>query len=402
MNVLVTTGYHFVRDAEGRVWTDYESVAYAFWQRYLDVFEGVRVIARTHPCETAPEGWMPVTGPRVEVHPIPDFRSPLEMVRHRSHCRQTIMGTLDEAPAVILRIPCLIGGIASRALTAAGHPFAAEVLGDPYDSFSPGAFQSRFRPFYRWWFTRQLREQCLEAMAASYVTERFLQQRYPTREGVLSTNYSSIVLPTESLRPRPREYSGASPPVRLVTVGTLATLYKAPRVLLDAVALCVRDGMQVELTLVGGGKHQPDLEQQAAGLGLDGHVRFLGQLPSSAAVRQELDRADLFVLPSFQEGLPRAMIEAMARALPAIGSTVGGIPELLPPEDMVPPGDAEMLARKIREVAANPQRLAQMSARNLEKARTYDEPTLRARRNAYYEFVRDETARWMKQQTNSA
>ncbi len=397
MNVLVTTGYHFLRDKGGTYWTENGSVAYAFWQRYLDVFDGVRVVARAAACDRVPDDWQQVTGPGVEVRPIPDFRSPVDLVRHWRTSAEVVRQTTSEAPAAIVRIPCLVGGIASQTLHAMGRPFAAEVLGDPYDSFAPGAFRGRFRPFYRWWFTRQLKRQCRQAEAASYVTQQALQRRYPVREGAYTTNYSSIVLPAESLATQPRRYDTVPRPIRLVMVGTLATLYKAPHILIDAVACCVQKGLPLEMTFVGGGKHLPDMQQRARRAGVSDEVRFLGQLPSAAAVREELDRADLFVLPSFQEGLPRAMIEAMARALPCIGSTAGGIPELLPAEDMVPPGDATALAEKIYEFATDAPRLTRCSARNLETARQYEEQTLRQRRVAFYENIRDRTAQWLKQ-----
>jgi glycosyltransferase involved in cell wall biosynthesis len=181
-------------------------------------------------------------------------------------------------------------------------------------------------------------------------------------------------------------------------VGTQAQLYKAPDVLIDAVATCVREGLDLKLVLVGDGKHRAELEAQAAALGLRERVCFRGQLTAGDAVRAELDQADLFVLPSHQEGLPRAMIEAMARGLPCIGSTVGGIPELLPLEDMVPPGDVIALAHKICEIVTNPERLARMSARNLEKAKEYRDEVLRERRDMFYHFVREKTEAWLKAQ----
>ena len=178
-------------------------------------------------------------------------------------------------------------------------------------------------------------------------------------------------------------------------IGSLSQLYKAPDVLIDAVAACTREGLDLRLTIVGDGKERPVLEARARALGLGPRVRFLGQLPAGEAVRAELDRADLFVLPSRQEGLPRAMVEAMARALPCIGSTVGGIPELLPPEDLVPPGDVGTLARKIREVVGDPDRMARMSARNLEKARQYGEDLLLERRVAFYRHIKACTQAWL-------
>ena len=89
----------------------------------------------------------------------------------------------------------------------------------------------------------------------------------------------------------------------------------------------------------------------------------------------------------------------MARALPCVGSTVGGIPELLPPEDLVPPGDAAALARKLREVVTDPARLAAMSARNLSRAGDYNDDVLRPRRVAFYRHLRDATAAWLPART---
>jgi glycosyltransferase involved in cell wall biosynthesis len=90
------------------------------------------------------------------------------------------------------------------------------------------------------------------------------------------------------------------------------------------------------------------------------------------------------------------MIEAMARALPCLGSTVGGISELIPEEDLVPPGDAPALARKIREVITDPVRMARMSARNLAKAGEYSDAELASRRKAFYQHLRARTEAWLE------
>jgi glycosyltransferase involved in cell wall biosynthesis len=149
------------------------------------------------------------------------------------------------------------------------------------------------------------------------------------------------------------------------------------------------------LILVGDGQHRQALSERAAQLGIAAHVHFRGQLASGEPIRDELDRADLFLLPSRQEGLPRAMVEAMARALPCIGSTVGGIPELLPPDEMVPPGDADALARKISEIVTDPERMHRMSSRNLARAGAFQEDVLRERRLEFYRYVRERTEDWL-------
>jgi glycosyltransferase involved in cell wall biosynthesis len=168
--------------------------------------------------------------------------------------------------------------------------------------------------------------------------------------------------------------------LRLISVGSMEHLYKAQDILLQAIA----GTPNVHLTLVGDGRCRPALEAQTERLGLGQVVSFRGALPAGDAVRAELDRADLFVLPSRQEGLPRAMIEAMARGLACIGSSVGGIGELIDTDCLAPAGNAAALRAKIAEFSGDPSRVARTAAANLERAREYHEDALRRRRNAFY------------------
>jgi glycosyltransferase involved in cell wall biosynthesis len=99
--------------------------------------------------------------------------------------------------------------------------------------------------------------------------------------------------------------------------------------------------------------------------------------------------------------LPRALIEAMARGLPCLGAKVGGIPELLSPPELVPPGSVGALAAKLQEMLADPQRLEQLSRDNLERARRYHVDVLRPRRQAFYRSVREATLHWRSDPTVS-
>jgi glycosyltransferase involved in cell wall biosynthesis len=123
-------------------------------------------------------------------------------------------------------------------------------------------------------------------------------------------------------------------------------------------------------------------------------IRFPGQVTAGEPIRRILDAADLFVLPSRTEGLPRALIEAMARALPCIGSAVGGITELLYASELVPAGDPAALAAKIQDVLRDPLRMETMSRRNLAAAWEYCDCAIAERRRHFYEHVRDYTQRW--------
>jgi glycosyltransferase involved in cell wall biosynthesis len=211
---------------------------------------------------------------------------------------------------------------------------------------------------------------------------------------VYQTHYSSVELRDADVTTSHDFRFGNTDPA-LIFVGSLEQMYKGPDILLHAVAICRRRGHNIRLTIVGDGRHRHQLERLAENLGVRQLVTFAGTLPSGKAVWDALDAAWIFVLPSRTEGLPRAMVEAMARGLPCIGSRVGGIPELLPPEDTVEPGDPQQLAAKIAEFVNDRKRLETASQRNLRKAHEYRDQELRPRRLSFYRHIRDVTADWI-------
>ncbi len=397
MNLIVVLEHRFASTPDEAVWT-VSQFPYSFWMRYLEVFDQVRVVARVKKVPSVSPMWKRADGEGISFATVPHYIGPWQYLLKAQQVKHAVINAVGVNNAVILRVSSQISQCLKPLLHQNDYPYGVEVVADPYDIFAPGSVRNPLRPFFRWLFPRRLRRICAEASVASYVTEQALQRRYPPAPNAFATYYSDVELPDMAFVSAPRAPRQKIGTFNLICVGTLAQLYKGQDILIDAVNLCIKQGLDLKLTLVGDGKHRGELETQAKNLGLEERVCFSGQLTAGEAVRQELDRADIFVLPSHQEGLPRAMIEAMARGLPCIGSHVGGIPELLANEDLVTAGNLTVLADKIREVVTDSERMVRMSLRNLEKAKNYHNEVLRERRNACYRNLRQKTELWLKSQ----
>ena len=157
----------------------------------------------------------------------------------------------------------------------------------------------------------------------------------------------------------PAFYLGKSAPVpadaRLVCVGRMSE-QKGQVLLVEAAARLARCNTDFELVLVGDGELRNVIEALIAARGLQHRVRITGWL-SNAAVRQEILSARALVLPSFAEGLPVVIMEAMALGRPVISTYVAGIPELVRPGKdgwLVPAGSIEELAAAMRQALDSP------------------------------------------------
>ena len=151
---------------------------------------------------------------------------------------------------------------------------------------------------------------------------------------------------------------GPQPPAdnrRLVCIGRLAP-QKGQLLILDAVKALLTEGVQVEVVLAGDGPLRGAIERRIRELGLGEAVRITGWI-SNEEVRRELVAARALLLPSFAEGLPVVLMEALALGRPAISSYVAGIPELLEHGVsgwLVPAGSAEAMAAAMKTALATP------------------------------------------------
>jgi glycosyltransferase involved in cell wall biosynthesis len=395
MTLVLTLESRFQRTPDGAVWSPY--MTHRLWDRYLDAFDQLRILARIEDAPGPPRDAHLVSGPRVSFRPVPHYQGPVAYLRHIWQVERAASGAVGPADAIIMRIASQLAGHLEPRLRRRGHPYGVEVVGDPYDVFAPGVVDHPLRPALRWHFSRQVRRQCGSAAAAVYVSRHALQRRYPPGPATFAIGCSDVELDERAFHQRRQIDVAVKRRTAIVAVGSLDQLYKGPDVLLDAVAFLSQEGLDLGLTWIGGGRHQADLERKAEMSGLRHRVRFLGQLPAGEAIRAELDAADLFVLPSRTEGLPRALLEAMARGLPCIGTAVGGIPELLPAADLVPPGDPVSLAVTLRDVVGDAARMSRMAARNYETAREYHASVLRERRLLFYRTLRERTERWIEE-----
>lgn len=151
--------------------------------------------------------------------------------------------------------------------------------------------------------------------------------------------------------------------VEVLTVGRLVPVKGHP-VLLEALAELRGRGLAVRATIVGEGPQRAGLERMAARLGLSGSVRFTGAVGQDD-IRPHYERADLFCLPSFAEGLPVVAMEAMAMGLPVVATRIMGIPEIVEEGEtglLVPPARSDLLADAIARLAQDPELRASMGA----------------------------------------
>jgi len=361
------------------------------YRRYLAEFEQVEVLAQV--CAIEDPTTAPVAGPGVTVTALPPMMGWRAVLGPLQELRRRVRAACDPEAAYLLRAPGPVADVTWRELMARGQPYALEMPGDPWLSLAPGNSRRLLRPVLRRHRLRILREQARHACAVGYFSHE-QARRYPAGPGAHQTFVNDANLSAEAIVAAPRTFVPGGRR-RVICVGTLRRARKSPEAVIDAVASCVADGLDLELVWVGGGELLEPMRARARSAGLGERAHFTGQLPAGAAVLEQLDAADIFVLVSRAEGMPNALLEAMARGLPCIGSAVGGIPDLLAPEDLVPMGDVRVTARLLAQVATDERRMNEMSRRNLATVQDHSAASTQARREALCVQLRVSTEAWL-------
>ncbi len=376
MSLLVVTDHTFIR-CDGQVLDTY-CFDRAFFEDYRRVFGDVVVAARMRDGER-PSGAHRSDGDGVRFIGMPNVHGPRWVLRSGALIGPTLRAAVAHAEAVCVRIPGMAGYTAARVAVRSGRPVQFELIGDPYEAGKADRARVGLAGYgFGVFLALRTRWIVRHAVAGSYVSRAHLQARYPACDGVPTESISSIRLPPEQVRP-PRVFASAPGPLRLICVASLLPV-KDHETLIAAVARLRAAGIACELHLCGEGPQLGLLQEQVRREDLGGVVQFHGHVAGRANLDARLDAADLFVLTSLNEGMPRAMLEAMARGLPVVGTSAGGIRELLEPDQLVPVRDPIRLAELVGGLARDPGALSRLAGRSHAVVRGYTADILSERR----------------------
>jgi glycosyltransferase involved in cell wall biosynthesis len=169
-------------------------------------------------------------------------------------------------------------------------------------------------------------------------------------------------------------------------IGALNLKYKGQTVLLKAIST-LDDAIKRHITLyfVGSGNYDRIIKK-AEKLRLVENIKFIGPLPHEE-IFNLLSTLSLYVHPSFKEGLPRALLEAMSMGCPVLGSTNGGIPEVVKSEYLHKPGDYKTLSRQIQNFYEDRALLEREAFTSLELVEPYLKENLDKKRNDFYKIL---------------
>ncbi|WP_176251317.1 glycosyltransferase family 4 protein [Sulfitobacter sp. HGT1] len=392
MKTIFAHDHRFIK-AEDKVWSENQFES-ALWTRYLAHFDALTVVARhgTLPPGKTVEQLEKSSTLNVDFEFFPNLSNVMGLTLARPAAMRRMQALVADHDAVIARLPSEIGYLAIAAARAAGKPWAVEVVGCPWDGmWYHGGLAARLYAPAAW---IRLRQALRHADNAIYVTRDFLQRRYPTR-AQNSTVASNVVL--KDLAPDilgarlARIATTPNRELRLGLIGTLRNRYKGIQTVLAALARTRAELPPLSLHILGGGDPAP-WRQESERLGIADIVHFEGTLPAGDPVMHWLDEIDIYLQPSFQEGLPRALIEAMSRGCPVLASTAAGIPELLPEEDLIRPGDARALAALLLSRIADSHWMVDRAHHNWHEAHSYRTEVLDARRALFWEAFRSDAA----------
>jgi len=384
MNLTAAFVYDLRVHFDGKDWHSHEfSPSTSILTRYSDMFERLVVVGRGY--KRLPFIPTPATvcsSDRVTFEVVDDLARGLNTFTKGGAVRDAMERILPGVDVVIVRMPGMIGAYAIDVAKELGKPTIVEMVGDVWDSmWNHGSLRGKLWAPVAW---ANLRRSIASATDVLYVTNEYLQRRYPTKGRSLGCSDVVLRRTVEDLDRRMARIDSKRT-FRIGTIGSLDVLFKGLDTLLQAAAILRERHFDFRVSAVGGGDQRRWLAM-AEKLGVADLVRFEGYM-SHEKISRWMEEIDLYVQPSRQEGLPRSVIEAMSMGCPTAGSSCGGLPELLQRDCIHRPGDHKRLANIIARIIADPSEQKRLATRSLEIARQYLAERLEPKREAFYREV---------------
>lgn len=363
------------------------SFGYEVWQRYLKVFDYLVVVARSSGTKNFDTTKLKKSsGDNVSFVKVPNFKSIRYLYKYYG-AKKIIEEEVKKAEAVIAR-NSTIGNIAVKYAIKYQKPYAYEIVGCPWDAlWNYGNIQGKILAPFAYLRTKKIAK---NSKFTLYVTENFLQNRYPTKGYSIGCSDVFLSMTEEKVltnRIEKINNMNLEKRIKIGMIGGLTSKYKGFDLAIKSIKELNKKYNNVELHILGGGDASK-WRSLAKKEKIQDQVFFDGTLPSGYPVFEWIDNIDIFIQPSKVEGLPRALIEAMSRGCPAVGSKSGGIPELLDKRFIHKKGNYKDLTNKIIFLISNKELMIEQAKKNFETSKNYSKEVLDEKRTGFWKEFR--------------
>lgn len=339
--------------------------------RYTNFADNVTVIARIIEEKNINEKWSEITNTQISIIGSSNFRF------------NGIYDEIEKNDKLIVRLPSFLGIQALNINRKFKKPYLIEMVGCPWDGLWNHCIKGKFVAFPMMIITKMLVKR---AKYVLYVTNEFLQKRYPTNGK--SIGCSDVLLKMHDntvLEKRLEKIKNNNGKIILGTAAALNVKYKGQRFVIQALAKLKKQGItNFEYQVIGGGDSS-DLVRIAEKYGVSNQFKVIGQL-NHDKVFEWLESIDIYIQPSLQEGLPRAMVEAMSCGLPCMGTAIAGIPELIDKSMLFGRKSVKEIAELLKSI--DKEKMLNLAEQNFTKSKEFDKDILDKKRSDFYtEFI---------------
>ena len=354
------------------------------YARYYQFSENINLLMRTEKIsDEAKKGMNLIDLKNLNVVSCPSIMSLKMLFKNFFKAHKVIRENVKSNEFIIVKGPGLFCNIAAKYARKYKKPYFAELGGCPFDGYWNHGISGKLMAPYMFFSTKKLMRNASHAL---YVTKYFLENRYPTKGKYI--NCSNVTLEQQKenvLEKRLKKIENMDlNKITLCTVADIDVKFKGQQYIIKALPQIKKKlGIDVTYVLIGRGKSDY-LAKIAEENSVEDKVVFLGSKKHSE-IFEELKKVDIYVQPSRQEGLPRAVIEAMSCGVPAFGANTAGIPELIDKEFIF-----SNTNRNIEEIVQiislmnDKDVLRKIAIDNLKKANDYAFEVLKARREKIY------------------
>ena len=344
--------------------------------RYLNWFDHLTIMCRSINQQNYDSQLFEIKDSRITVKPVSNGSLILS-----KRSLQLMEDEIKHADGLVVKLHSVIAEYAIHYARKYNIPYLIEVVGCPWDAYwNHGLTGKLIAPL----MTAITKFELKRAPLAIYVTKHFLEERYPCGGNWIDCSDVELQDFSFNVIEKRLEKINSYSDNKILTFGTLAQIdvkYKGQELVIEAISKLKKIGKIFKYKLAGSGKEEY-LRSIASKLGVLDQIEFCGVL-SHEEVFQWLDDIDYYIQPSKQEGLPRAVVEAISRGCPVICSDAGGMSELIQKDYIFKKGSVEGIVNLFNKI--NVPVMKQQAEHNFETARNYEKNYLDNKRNQFYE-----------------